>query len=353
LAEYERGWSIATAMSCNGDPAPGIVTTHDEFAISWSREEAVEKVERFLATSTEDEARAIWRLCSQDQWNYSRAKQELSTGEWRDHVVPILYRPFDTRWTVYDRNVAVHRRERVMNHMLRPNVALVTARSNKAPTPDHVFCATTIVETKCGESTTQSTTIPLWLYGMETGPLYTEGHDSRLPDYCREFLEYVDSKVGRVSPEDIFAYCYAVLYSPRYRTRYNAFLRRDFPRVPVTADAGLFRKLAVLGQRLVDLHVMRAFAGRGPTYPEPGTDRVDRWTWSDGCVYINAGQYFDGVSEVAWNYSIGGYQVAQKWLRDRKDRVLTFEDLEHYPRVIGALNETIQIQRDIDAVIGR
>jgi hypothetical protein len=118
-------------MNLNGDPAPGIVTTQDEFAISWTREEAIAKVERLLGTDNEADARDIWRLCSQSQWSYSRAKSELANGEWRQQVMPILYRPFDTRWTVYDRNVAVHRRERVSRHLLAPNLAFVLPQQTK------------------------------------------------------------------------------------------------------------------------------------------------------------------------------------------------------------------------------
>jgi hypothetical protein len=99
--EYGGYWSIRDIMSENGAPAPGIVTTHDQFAISWTETEAKEKLERFLNTHSEEEARGIWRLCSQAQWNYDRAQRELSEGQWEDRIEPILYRPFDRRWTVF------------------------------------------------------------------------------------------------------------------------------------------------------------------------------------------------------------------------------------------------------------
>ena len=126
---YDAYPSIPEIFSPNGAPAPGIVTTHDEFAISWTPEEAAQKVQRLLATDTEEEARKQFKLCSQNQWNYQRAKEELKRDNWRDETVPILYRPFDVRFTIYNRNVAVHRRERVMRHILgRNNVGLVTVR---------------------------------------------------------------------------------------------------------------------------------------------------------------------------------------------------------------------------------
>ena len=118
LDEYMALWSLPAIFSLNGSPAPGIVTTHDQFAISWTRDDMVSKIDRFLATASEEEARSVWRLCSQNQWQYARAKEELADGHWKHRIVPVLYRPFDVRFTVYDRNVAVHRRDRVMRHML-------------------------------------------------------------------------------------------------------------------------------------------------------------------------------------------------------------------------------------------
>jgi predicted helicase len=166
--KYEEFPGIADWFSPNGRPAPGIVTTQDQFAISWSETEAIRKVERFLKTSSESEARTIWRLCSQDQWDYERAMIGLSDGAWRKRVVRIAYRPFDPRFTVYDSNVAVHRRERVSGHMLAGmNLGLATARSNKNPTVDHFYVVDTIMETKCAESSTQSVCFPLYLYPTE------------------------------------------------------------------------------------------------------------------------------------------------------------------------------------------
>ena len=145
IEEYEAAWSIPQIFSPNGDPAPGIVTTHDQFAISWTPEEAVDKVERLLATESEEEARKLWRLCKQDQWQYDRAKVELTDDSWRECVEPVLYRPFDVRTTVFDRNVAVHCRKRVTSHMLAgPNLGLCIGRAGQvigSPVWDVVFSA--------------------------------------------------------------------------------------------------------------------------------------------------------------------------------------------------------------------
>ncbi len=163
----------------------------------------------------------------------------------------------------------------------------------------------------------------------------------------------------------MFAYLYAVLYAPGYRRRYAEFLKRDFPRVPLTADRALFQKLVGLGQQLVELHLLREHAPAICRYPIAGSNRMDkveyrpslpspaggRGAGGEGRVYINAEQYFDGVPQAVWDYHIGGYQVAAKWLKDRKGRLLSFDDLQHYQRVIAALARTIELQAEIDAAI--
>ena len=170
-AEFEEGWKITDVFGVNGDPAPGVVTTQDDFAISFTPEEMNRKVESLLATGSETEARRLFRLCSTSQWDYDDAKLELARGEWRTQVTPILYRPFDVRYTVFNRYVAVHRRERVMRHMLAgDNLGLATARANRSAEMNHFLCTDRITETKCAESTIQSYLLPLYLYPEQETP---------------------------------------------------------------------------------------------------------------------------------------------------------------------------------------
>jgi hypothetical protein len=144
---YQAAFSVADLFSANGRPAPGIVTTHDEFAISWTSTEAAQKVELVLATASEAEARQHYRLCSQSQWSYSAAKSALADGVWRQAITPIAYRPFDTRFTVYNSHVAVHRRERVMAHIFgKQNLALLVTKAVRDAEYAHCF-----VTDKCSE----------------------------------------------------------------------------------------------------------------------------------------------------------------------------------------------------------
>ena len=161
-------------------------------------------------------------------------------------------------------------------------------------------------------------------------------------------------------PEDIFNYMYAVFHSPAYRERYAEFLKIDFPRLPLTSNVELFRALCGLGERLVGLHLMEKF-GPGqamPGFPIKGDDRVEKVEYTQaadeqemGRVWINRTQYFEGVAPDVWAFHVGGYQVCQKWLKDRKGRVLANSDKRHYQRIVAALAETITLMQKVDAAI--
>jgi len=291
--------------------------------------------------------------------------------------VPILYRPFDTRFTYYtghSRGFICMPRLEVMRHMLEGgNIGLISARSNKSPCPDHFYCTRLIMEKKGGESTTQSGIFPLYLYPTKM----FEGA-ARVPNLNPAFLEDLTGRIGlsflsegrgdlqtTIGPEDVFSYAYAVFYSPTYRHRYAGFLKMDFPRLPLTGNKALFKALAGLGADLVSLHLMESprlenFLTRFPVsgsqvvegvrYVIPPSPPLEKGG-GNGRVYINSEQYFEGIPPEVWAFTIGGYQVCQKWLKDRKRRTLSFEDLHHYQMVVVALAETIRLMGEIDAAI--
>lgn len=156
--------------------------------------------------------------------------------------------------------------------------------------------------------------------------------------------------INNISPEDIFDYIYATLHSPSYREKYKEFLKIDFPRVPYPKDKESFKKLVAYGAELRLLHLLESPKVNQyiTTYPIAGSDTVENLSYKNEKVFINATQYFGNVPEVAWNFYIGGYQPAQKWLKDRKKRTLTNEDIEHYQKIIVALTETDRIMQQID-----
>jgi predicted helicase len=215
---------------------------------------------------------------------------------------------------------------------------------------------------------------PLYLYPDDRGQQTIDGQTERRPN----LNEYIVSKIaagldlrfepektdepGTLAPLDILDYIYAVLHSPAYREKYQEFLKIDFPRVPYPADPERFWQLVKLGGELRGLHLLESPAVMQfiTTYPVTGANAVTRrmlsgdfeLTGADrGRVWINDTQYFDGVPVVAWNFYIGGYQPAQKWLKDRKGRQLSFDDIMHYQKVIVALTETARVVREIDGVL--
>jgi len=379
LDEYEAAWAVPDVFAATGRPAPGIVTTHDSFAISWTPEQAVEKVERLLATKSEQEARSIFRLCSQNQWVYERAKRELASPDWKQAVTPVLYRPFDRRWTIWNRNVAVHRRERITRYLLGgSNLALLTSRMTKGEPFRHVQATRLVPEVICMSPKTSNNgfVFPLYLLTRvqhQATLVYAESDDlATHVNLSKEFLEAIARSTGlrysphphgeaadTFGPEDVFDYIFAMLHSPSYRARYEQFLREDFPRIPLTSNRELFRELCRLGARVITLQLMEA-DDLAPitTYPVPGDNRVEKLRYTEpgqgadqGRVWINATQYFEGVPPEVWEFRVGGYQVCAKWLKDRKGRQLSYADLTHYQYVVVALAETIALMREIDEVI--
>jgi predicted helicase len=154
------------------------------------------------------------------------------------------------------------------------------------------------------------------------------------------------------APIDILDYIYAVLHSPTYREKYKEFLKIDFPRVPYPKDAETFWPLVKLGGEIRQIHLLESSVVENyiTQYPEDGSNLVVKPKYEGGKVYINDTQYFDNVPEVAWEFYIGGYQPAQKWLKDRKERTLNFDDILHYQKIIVALTETDRLMREIDSI---
>lgn len=374
--EYEAGWRIPDIFSLSGDPAPGIVTTHDEFAISWTKKDAQEKVEALLATRNEAEARKRFSLCTQNQWVYKRAKEELADGAWRKQLVEIVYRPFDRRWTVYNRNVAVHRRERLSSHLLDGNnVALVTSRQKSQDGEwTLVGVVNGVVESTYISNKTKEINyaFPLRFQADEVGePLFaTKGKAATRRrvnfggDYLRELakhtgLRFVEEGVaadGEFGPEDVFSFVFAVLHAPQYRSRYQDCLGRDFPRIHVPRGASLFRELSRFGSDLVDYHLMKKVRLESASQLPSGSNSVDQTLFiqsgdDNGRVSINPQQAFGGVSRRVYEFRVGCYKVCEKWLKDRKGRVLSAKDVEHYRGILGAVAETIRIMDEIDRCI--
>ncbi len=337
----------------------GVVTSRDDFAINFEEEALKRRIRTFRDKSVPDEIiRQIFGLKDKDNWKLNQVREVVRKDDkWEKAITQILYRPFDVRWIFYHDEVIERSRKEVMRHMMQENLGLISARSNKSTTMDHFFCSPYIMETKCGESTTQSCIFPLYLYpDVNKKDMFSHlESDDRKPNLNPELVESLTKAYGKEpTPESIFYYIYGVLYSNTHRSKYAEFLKIDFPRVPFTKDYDLFPKIAELGKRLVNLHLLQSAELDSPVAKLQGSGdcKVEKPSHNreEKRIYINKSQYFEGVEEKVWEYQIGGYQVAEKWLKYRKGRTLSPDDIRHYCKVITALNKTIEIQRDIDAL---
>jgi len=204
------------------------------------------------------------------------------------------------------------------------------------------------------------THFPLYLYPTAgRGNLFAHLESAkRQPNLDPEMVALLAAAYGcEPAPEEIFHYIYAVLYAPGYREKYAEFLRMDFPRIPFTTDGALFLKLARLGERLTALHLLKSselnppvcrFKGQGDNRVGKGKKEGLRYDPGEQRVSINAAQHFTPVSNAVWTYRVGGYQVCEKWLKDRRDRRLELDDIRTYCRIVTALKRTIDIQGKID-----
>ncbi|MDE0662087.1 MAG: hypothetical protein OXI79_20840 [Gammaproteobacteria bacterium] len=385
-AEYEQFRPLPSIFNQNGDPAPGIVTTHDEFAISFTREEQIQKVEALLATRNETAARRLFRLCSQSQWDYARAKRELRKRDWREAIVPVLYRPFDVRFTGYDRHIAVHRRERVSQQMLDGwNCALISCRQRSVRDIwRQVLVTQHIIESTAISNKTKEINylFPLWLLGEWPVTAPRANIDPTVAESVTELtgLMYRDRPPARskrldwrsdfrteFGPQDLFDWIYAVLHSETYRLRYSEFLKSDFARVPLPRTKALFQALARQGHALIERHLLRPRSGKvSRIYTGPKHPAVGRVGWSEGTVWLDAVKTsareghraikpgtmgFRDVPEEVWDFHIGGYQVCHKWLKDRNGRKLSAMEIDHYQQIVAALRDTIRVVAEIDGII--
>lgn len=355
---YEKYPKVTDIFPVN---SVGIVTARDSLTIRWSKEEVWQTVSNFSRLEPEL-ARQTYDLGEDTRdWRVEYAQKDLKNGGLDiNNVTPVLYRPFDIRYTYYtgrSRGFHCMPRAEVMQHMMQENLGLITARSNKSSEMNHFFVSNKIKETKCGERTTGSCIFPLYLYpSTEKKDLLSHAVGTeKTVNISPEIMEALSSAFKKEpSPEEIFHYIYAVLYSGTYRTRYAEFLKTDFPRVPFTKEYKLFKKLADYGKRLVDLHLLKS-----PDLDSPiarlqgkGDNKVEKLKHDAKaeCVHINKIQFFEGVSEEVWVYQIGGYQVCDKWLKDRKGRELTLDEIQTYCRLATSIKKTIEIQRAIDAI---
>lgn len=363
---YNKGFYLPSIFPLN---SLGILTKRDDLSVDFKEDELESKITYFL-----DETKTVEEVCKKfglvtkdnDKWDAYLTRINVSKSDLKSFIKNCLYRPFDNRKVFYNPNFVARPNTKVLGHFIYDNAGIVVGRQGQAVGGDEWNVVFT-----CKYLTDQNiyrrgggTVFPLYLYSEEIGQPTLEKVQVRTPNLNQTFVnqfaeslnhQFIPEKeptVGTFAPIDLLDYIYAVLHSPTYREKYKEFLKIDFPRVPYPKDAETFWQLVKLGGELRQLHLMES-----PTlnnlitqYPVGGGNQVDKITYSDGKVFINPEQYFANVPQVAWEFYIGGYQPAQKWLKDRKGRKLLFDDILHYQKIIVALSETDRLMKEIDKI---
>ena len=377
---YDRWWRLTDIFPVH---SVGIVTSRDSFVFAFTRDELERRILEFLnPRPTDDQARQRF-LLSNDKLRVDDVRETLRKENWRNCIVPCLYRPFDVRFLLYHPAVIERCRNEVMQHLLgKENLALLFVRQMTASVFEHVLVTRFPAEYKSCSHDRNTYLAPLYCYpndrrarGLFEG--YPPGKEERRPNLNPAFVEALTKRLGLtfafnasvtegvVTPEDVLHYLYAVLHSPTYRTRFAPFLRLDFPRLPLPPDAEAFWELAKLGADLVALHLLddaypfaswvRAkrpspLASFSLKFPVAGSDKIERVRYDEKTqrLFINARQFFEGVPPEVWDFRVGGYRVLEKWLAERKGRKMTFDDQRQVDRLVKAIGETMRLMTAID-----
>jgi hypothetical protein len=363
--EYNKFHAITTFFPVN---VLGFQTHRDNFAVDLDMVQLRQRITAFRGTSmTDDEVKATFEISDNRDWNVRDARKRIREDRhWQSSFLLCSYRPFDLRPCYFSTVAMDYPRRELLDHVAgRENICLGLGRQGIA-VQDPIWSLISVSRHPVDANIFRRggiTVFPLYLYprDAELGL-----HSSRRQNFSKTFLNALaerlplpktleDDLPKDLVPEDIFHYAYTVFHSPGYRSRYAEFLKIDFPRLPLTGDMELFRALAHLGGELVALHLLESptldqhiTAFIGSRNPE-----VEKPTWSQDTVWVDKRQTtgFKGVPEAVWDFHIGGYQVCHKWLKDRKGRTLSDDDIAHYHKIVVALNETIRLMQEIDAVI--
>lgn len=349
LAEYQAGFSLQAFMPVN---SVGIVTARDALSIDMDKQVLWQRVQDFAQLQPE-QARAKYALGKDVRdWTVVTAQVDVADHLSPERLLTLTYRPFDNRWTYYtgnSRGFLCYPRGEVMRHYVAgENLGLLIPKAVKDAQFAHAFVTRHISEAIFLSGTTGSNAMncPLYIYPNEQDLDQTRRVNFEPALYARLQTLATDPQRGMPDEVVVFDYLYGVLHRPSYRSQYATFLKSDFPRIPWPASSAGFWITADAGGQLRRLHLMEPQAVGVAPYPfqGEGNGAVEKpWRDDAGKVWINATQCFDAVPLVAWNFCVGGYQPAQKWLKDRRGRTLSFDDVRHYQRVIKVLVETDRI----------
>ena len=363
--EYDKGFKVTNLMPRNNN---GLVTDRDSLFYDYERDVLAKRISYLMGGDLDKNFIDKYNIKDSSSYKITKKLKEVKFKV--EYITICQYRPFDYKYIYYDPKIISRPADSVLSHInKRNNVALICSRQFGGGKHFISFC-TEVLSEKSSQPFAPYYIFPLYLYPDETsieaerrpnldetiwrtienwvqfGQAYepiTDTEKAGMLDFDKQEHQHT------LAPEDIFDYIYGVLHSPAYREKYKEFLKVDFPRIPYPKNADKFEHFRSFGNQLRELHLMHNVPESEVTFPESGSMVVEQIAWENEKVRINATQYFENVPREAWDFYIGGYQPAQKCLKDRKGRTLSFDDIEHYRKIIAVLSETNKLMASISS----
>ena len=351
--EYKKGYSLNDIFNISGN---GIVTKRDKLVISFDKITLLNNLKKFGNTNYNDnEIASIFNLptIDKDKWNLSEARKHIiENGINENKIIKFLYRPFDQRYLYYDDILVARLVEKISKNMGKENLALIVGRYGSAVSQEFMWNIAFISDTVTDLNLFYrggAKVYPLYIYEDIEGILYSD-ENNKYENFNIEFKEYLNKFYSdSCSPEQIFSYIYSLLYSPSYRVKYHDFLNVDFPNILFPKSKEVFEKMSNLGKDLINVQLFKFF----PSYKignflEKGDNIVKDLKFINNKLFINESQYFNLVSDDIYKFFIGGYQVIDKYLKYRKGKQLTLEEIENVENIIKVIAFTIDQMKKID-----
>ncbi len=355
--QYEKGWKITEIFNEYGS---GVKTANDKFVTDFDYKKLEYRIYECLTEKNEDKIIKKYNLKDSAGWQFSRFKRAVFNEK---KIININYRPFDKKYLFYDYFAVQRNRFETMQHFYSndkesENIGVIFSRIWNDPYNwNGCFVSNCITDIHIIGS--QSYIAPLYKYNHNNGNTDENGNgflfknEEKKDNFTKEFRKYLkDSKLNDYTPEQILGYIYAILFSPTYREKYFEFLKIDFPKIPFIANPQGFENLAGLGTQLIENHLLKHSYQKSemPIFAVDGNNEVKEINHSieSQRLYINKNQYFENFPQSVWEYEIGGYQVFDKYLKARKDLVLTYQEINHIKKVAASISKTIEIQQSID-----
>lgn len=337
----------------------GMTTARDSFVIDFDKFRLENRIRLFKNSKLDDEElHDFFQINRKKGWDIRKAwkmLQTISDSELKKYILSIAYRPFCDRYVFWHDSIVWRTVKRIMQHMMEDNIGIMTCRQISSYNWTHALISEKIIDNSLISNKTKERTyiFPLYLYPDEKNiNLFNHTQTEKTPNITPLIFEKLKTAYKQdPTPEEVLYYIYGVFYSNIYRETYAEFLKIDFPRVPFTSNYALFKEMGKLGKELAALHLLKSSELDSPIAKYQGSgdnDRIKKVIYKEDeqRIYINKEKYFEGVPPEVWKYHIGGYQVLQKYLKDRKDRMM--DDAPRYCRIVTALYKTIEIQKQID-----